>query len=446
MKRISLLVALTAMLTYCQDGYSSGFFLIEQSVSSMGNAYAGGSAGAEDASTVFFNPAGMTKICGDEFVSGMHVVLPKARFHDDGSTYILGGSLNGGSGHDSGVVGFVPHSYFVKNYQHCGLAFGLGINAPFGLTTEYGHTWKGRYHAIRSAILTTNINPCVAMRINKCWSIGAGFNVMYIHAKFTNAVDFGLIGVLQLGGEAAAALGLVPQETDGKAIIKGNSWGYGGNIGVLWEPTCRTRFGAHFRSEIKHTLKGSEKFRDVPEVFSEAFKDTRVKADITLPSQFSISGYHEFNDCWAVMGDVSWTRWKTINILRFRFNNPLQDDAETTLKWQNSFRYSLGATYRPWSCWTFRTGVSYDETPIRNEELRTPRLPGEDRFWLACGVGYQWSRCIHIDLGYAHLFLREPKVDKSDFALEEDLARGGLKGGYPNAKTDIVSAQLVWDF
>ena len=144
------------------------------------------------------------------------------------------------------------------------------------------------------------------------------------------------------------------------------------------------------------------------------------------------------------MADVSWTRWKTVKELRFVFNNPDQDDGVTTLKWQNSMRYAIGATYSPYSCLKLRGGVAYDETPIRNAELRTPRLAGEDRTWVTIGAGYDWSRCLHFDFGYAHLFLRDPKVDK-DFSLPEDAVRGSLKGKW-FAYTDIISGQFVWNF
>ncbi|MFQ5729371.1 MAG: OmpP1/FadL family transporter [Waddliaceae bacterium] len=475
-KRISLLLAITALLGYHQAADAAGFALIEQSVSSMGNAYAGGAAVAEDASTIYFNPAGMTRICNYEFVTGGHIVISKSKFDNDGSIHAsftdaaktTHNSLTGSNGHDAGESALVPHTYFVKNFCNNNFAVGLGINSPFGLATDYGHHWKGRYHAIRSQILTININPALAYRVNRCWSIGAGLNVMYLHAKLSNAVDYGLLvdQAIALGaGDPTYPFphGIFSQALDGRAIVKGNSWGYGGNIGVLWEPCCGTRFGAHFRSEIKHRVKGSEKFKDTPGIeaaitpivrapsaaviaagIAAKLNNTRAKSDVTLPSSFSVSGYHELNDCWAVMGDITWTKWNVLERLRFRFNNSLQPDSITVMKWQNNMRYSGGVTYSPWNCWTFRTGLAYDQTPIKNKKYRTPRLPGEDRFWTALGVGYKWSNCIRFDLGYAHLFIKEPKIDKTHF-LTDDITRGGLKGDY-DARTDIVSAQLVWDF
>lgn len=449
-KQFTLLLAAAAMLGISQDAHSAGFALIEQSVSGMGTAYAGGAAIAEDASHMWFNPAGMMRLCGLQTASGEHIVVPVADYDDhDSLSFITNAPLTGNDGRDAGEAAMVGHFAVVKRWNNC-LAFGLTINSPFGLVTDYKDSWKGRYHAIRSQLLTININPAIAYRFNKCWSIGAGFDVMYLHAKLSNAVDFGLIAFAATSGGAGT-----PQGQDGRVKLKGNSWGYGGNIGILWEPSCDTRFGAHYRSEVKHDIKGSEKFEDIPAVITgipalnAAFQDTRVKSKVHLPMSASISGYHRLNSCWGCwefVGDVTWTKWDVLKELRFRFNNENQADGVTTLRWKNAFRYSLGAIFRPWSCWAFRLGAAYDKTPVRDKELRTPRIPDESRVWTTFGIGFQWNHCLHFDFGYAHLFVpTDPKIDKSDSTLAEDLFRGGLHGKW-DAYTDIISFGTRWNF
>ncbi len=466
-----LLSSATLLLSF-EKAHSSGFFLIEQSVSAMGTAYASGSAYAEDASTLWFNPAGMTSICGSQFVAGVHGVIPVADYNDDGSMAVATFSNNPGpggvpatfqpltsyldqgnsDGRDGGEFALVPQSYFSTQINNC-MWFGVGITSPYGLVTDYSDNWRGRYHAIRSSVLTININPSFAWRINKCLSVGAGFNAMYLHAKLTNAVDFGLIGLFQLGEAASQALELFPQQSDGRVELKGNSWGYGGNAGIIYEPCCGTRIGFSYRSEMKHKVEGKEKFKDVPlgvqsvPQLNAAFQDTGAKANITLPMQLSLSGYHEFNRCFAVMGDITWTKWSSLQELRFQFENENQPDGVTTFQWKNSLRYSLGVHYRPNDCFIARFGVSYDETPVPNRERRTPRVPDDDRFWVATGFGYNINSCTRIDVGYAHLFVRDPKIDKLSTLQSdpEEWFRGGLLGEY-NAKTDIISTQIVVNF
>ncbi len=453
-KKLFALLASTAVIA-SSPIYSGGFALIEQSVSAMGTAYAGTAALGEDASTIWFNPAGLMRLCGCQTVDGAHLVIPTANYDDEGSIALTGlqnppiQPLTGNNGHNAGENAGVAHSYFSKRINY-NWAVGLGINSPFGLVTDYDHGWVGRYYALRSSLLTININPTIAYRFNSCWSIGAGFNAMYLHAKLSNKVDFGLIGVSALGPELAGQLGLAAQQNDGYVKLRGNSWAFGGNIGILWEPSCHTRVGLSFRSEMKHGVKGTEKFDDIPQgilltPLANVFENTRTKADVTLPSSIYLSGYHQFNSCWAVVGDVQWTKWDVLQRLRFRFNNELQPDGITTFKWENTWRGAIGAIYTPNACWKLRGGLAYDQDPTPNKELRSPRLPGNDRIWLAFGAGYDLSCNLHIDVGYAHLFFKTPKIDKRDFEYEEDLTRGGLYGKY-DAYGDIVSAQIVYNF
>ncbi len=466
-----ILLSSAALLFSFEKAYSSGFFLIEQSVSAMGAAYAGGAAYNEDSSTIWFNPAGMIHICGNEIVAGGHTVIPIVDYNDRGSIAIDGftGLIAAGGvpnsiqmlgaavgsddpdGRDGGETAFVPQAYFSSQINRC-LWVGLGVTSPYGLVTDYKDGWRGRYHAIRSAVTTVNINPSFAWKINNCFSVGAGFDAMYLHAKLTNAVDFGLIGVANLGTTAAHNNDLYPQKADGKVELKGNSWGYGGNVGILWEPCNTTRFGVHYRSEVKHHVKGREKFKDIPPgiettPLSAVFVNTGAKAALTLPMQLSVSGYHELTKCCSVMADITWTKWSSLKELRFKFNNPLQPDGVTTLKWKSSLRYSLGLRYCPTNCLVTRFGVALDETPIPNKKYRTPRIPGQDRFWTTLGFGYWFNQCTRLDVAYAHLFVKHPKLDSASDLLttQENWFKGGLSGVY-DAYTDIISAQIVYKF
>jgi len=493
-KRFIALMAMTTILGLSQKAAASGFALIEQSVSSMGNAYAGGAAIAEDATTIFFNPAGITRLCGGQFIGGIHVILPSAKFRNDNSiinpavgsgtvqplNFEVPFFIEGNNGKDGGENAAVAHAYYSMQLNEA-LWLGLAVTTPFGLVTDYDNDWVGRYYALRSSLLTIDINPVIAYKINRCWSVGGGFRALYAHAKLSNEIDYGTIAWLAVVNPdnpiAQSGLNMIPenlggpflpQEQDGRAHLKGNAWGYGGNIGILFEPRCGTRFGVNWRSQIKLKIDGSERFSrtplliERPEILlgtplegliplfegiqNSAAINTRAKTDVNLPDLFQISAYHEINRFWAIMADISWTRWKLLERIRFRFNNEAQPDGIITLKWQNSMRYSIGTTFTPpCSGWKLRSGIAYDQTPVKNKELQTPRIPDEDRFWLAFGAGYDLNRCLHFDVGYAHLFVRDPKIDKTDFFLDEDVTRGGLRGKY-DARTDIVSAQFVWKF
>lgn len=427
---------------------ASGFALIEQGVSGLGTAYAGAAATAEDASTIFFNPAGMTKI-PSQVVGATNIIIPNFKFTNEGSTHLLqpvtGVPLRGGEGGDAGVTKVLPNLYFVKKVNDQ-TSFGLGINSPFGLTTEYDRSWVGRYYAVKSELLTVNINPSAAYRFNQHFSIGAGANVSYVKADLTNSIDFGTLDAIGRLGLPAGALGLTPQGDDGFAELEGDAWGFGWNAGILYEFSKNTRVGLAYRSQISYTLKGDAEFSNVPAGLRQVpiFKNGGIEAKLKTPDSVSLSFYHSFHPQWSIMGDVTWTRWSTFDELRIKFDNPNQPDSVVTTDWKDTFRFSLGATFNPTKEWTLRFGTAYDQAPTPNERLITPRIPDNDRFWLALGAGYSFSDSLMFNFAYVHLFFDDARVYKS-VSSPEDAVRGGLRGKY-SGSVDIISGELRWAF
>ena len=418
-----------------------GFLLFEQSIKSLGNAYAGAESSAEDASTIFYNAAGITRLPGSQFELGANVVIPSAKFDNHGSTTspLLGGApLTGGDGGDAGQAGVVPNFYYSQEITPR-IHAGLGVNAPFGLSSSYSRDWVGRYYAVKSDLTTINFNPTLAVKLHEMVSVGAGFNAMYFDAKLTNAVDYGAVGALV--GQPT-----LPQSLDGFAKVTGDTWGYGWNAGVLFTPTESLRLGLAYRSSVDIDLTGNAKF-SIPAgaegiAAATGLVDTGAKADITLPATASLGAYWRFHPQWAVLGNVFWTDWSKLNELRIELDTG--PDAVTTTDWKDAFRYALGLSYYPTPAWTFRIGGSYEETPVPNSRLRTPRIPDANRFWTTLGLTWSFSKDFGLDLAYAHLFVNDSKINKS--GLEpEDYTRGALKGDY-DASVNIISGQLSWRF
>ncbi len=417
-------------LLLSQSAWGSGFALIEQSVSEMGTAYAGASAQATDASTIFFNPAGMTRLPGAQTVAGMQVIIPEAKFNDKGSSStpgaILGrpGLLGTREGNDAGESGIAPAVYYTQQFGDKWFA-GVGVNVPFGLKTKYDQNWVGRYYGVKSELKTVNINPSVAYKVSDRLSLGAGISYQYIDAELTNQIDFGTIGILSaLGlGMPELAAGLTPGGNDGRVKISGNDWSWGANVGILYSITEQTRLGLHYRSKIEHSLEGYARYRIPDEArFLQAtgsFISSNVKADVDLPASFSTSVYHDITPKWAILADVTWTDWSNLHEIRFDFDSSQPDGVET-LKWEDSFRYSLGVKYQPNERWVYRCGVAYDETPIPNRQYRSVRVPGNDRTWVALGLGYRHNDSLSFDVGYAHLFVDDPEIDKGVAEVEAE--------------------------
>lgn len=430
---------------------AAGFYLIDQSVSSMGTAYAGGSALADDASTLYFNPAGITRLKQTQAIIALNAIQEsELQYRDNGSSHLLTGT--GGLGSDpsgnAGVSGEVPNLYYVQPINNK-LYGGIAINAPFGLATKYSNDWIGRYHAIESKLKTLNISPSLAFDSGDI-SYGFGIDVQYIEATLSNAIDIGTINALpvNLGGFGGAfnALGLTPGASDGYVQIQGDDWSVGYNVGVLYQANGQTRLGFHYRSSISHSLSGTADFT-VPgngaiETNTQLFNDTSVSSSVKMPSIASLSAHHAFNDQWEIMADLSWTQWSNIKEIRFQFNSA-QPDGVTTYNWNNSRRYAVGAAFKPSSKLVYRIGVAYDETPIPSPEFRNPRLPGEDRTWIAFGVGYGISKQLSVDAAFAHLRADDPQINKT--ATGEDALLGGLSGSY-DTSGNTFSVQFKWMF
>jgi len=440
----------TLGLAASQPLHAAGFALIEQSVSGMGTAYAGAAATADSVDTLYFNPAGMTRLPGTQGGVGVHLVLPQNKFKNEGTTFVTGGLIPGGDGGDAGSLAAVPHLY-LTNQINDRTWLGLAINVPFGLTTEYDDDWVGRYHAIKSEVKTLNVNPSLAFKASDRVSLAVGVSAMYLSGEFSNAVDFGLLNVLNdpsnpLYGWDGGLAGRKPGEADGKLVIDGDSWGFGFNLGALFELSEETRIGVHYRSEVEQNIEGHAKVTlpENPGILGYVFHDTKAEASVDLPATASISAFHQLNSEWAVMADYTWTGWSSIPELRFDFANSVPDGV-TTFDWKDTDRLSLGATFRPASAgWTYRFGVAYDESPIRDAASRSARLPDNDRVWLAIGAGFEPKKDLKIDIGYAHLFIDDPEIAKT--GLEpEDVTRGALNGSY-DSSVDILSIEARYVF
>jgi long-chain fatty acid transport protein len=422
--------------------HAAGFAIIEQSVSGLGNAYAGAAARAEDASTIYFNPAGMTFLSGRQAIAGLHIIKPSVKFNNRGSS----NNTSSGDGGDAGSTGLIPNLYYVMDINE-EIKFGLGINVPFGLATEYNEDWRGRYQAVESSVHAININPSLAFKANEQWSFGFGVSLQYIEAKLTNAVDFGTIcqgleaGPLPAG--TCAGAGLNPQAADGFSKVEGDDWGMGFNLGVIYSLSDATRIGLAYRSAVKQDLDGKADFTlptAAQTIFSTAFADSDVSAKIDLPDTTSLSAYHQFNDRWALLADITWTGWSNFDELKIEFDNPDKTPSVEEQEWDNSTRYALAVNFMPGGPWTYRAGVAYDESPIPSAEMRTARIPGNDRTWLAFGAGYAPMENFRIDIAYAHLFVDDAKINREGVTPNDV-----LRGSYENS-VDILSAQASWIF
>lgn len=403
-KRLMIGLALAGFSNLTQ---AAGFALIEQNASGLGNAYAGAAAVAEDASTIFFNPAGMTQLPDRQFVVVGHLIKPKMEF----SGTVTPGAIGGGQGGDAGDLAFVPNAYYafrVTPQVH----FGIGLNSPIGLKTEYDPGWIGRYQAIKSELKTVNLNPSVAYKISDTWSVGAGLNIQRIEAELTNLTGVGL------------------------AKVQGDDYGWGFNLGALWQVEPNTRLGLSYRSAVDYKLDGDASFSGMPALNGD------ITAKLTTPDSASLSVFHKLSQKWDVLADITWTGWSNFDKLAiYRTSGALL--SYTPENWQDILRYSLGATWHMSDKLSLRGGIAYDEAPV-SDRYRTPRIPDGARTWVAVGGQYRLSRQGALDVGYAHLFVNDPELNAAAPATLITPANT-LKGDY-QSQVDILSVQYTHSF
>jgi long-chain fatty acid transport protein len=322
--------------------YASGYALREQSASALGNAFAGATAGAEDLSYMYFNPAALTRQSETQVAPVVTAILPRLKMRDvRGGTAAgtpISGNNGGGNAAEENVVAAL---YGLLDLQDTfgleqNVKFGIGVNVPFGVETDYRDGWIGRYHALHLKVLALNVNPALAWEITHGVSLAAGLQVQYIRARLTNAIDMGTIGA------SRGIPGSLPGAQDGRGKVSGDGVGYGFILGALWEPRTGTRIGAGYRSSVEHNLEGDANFElggsavaRTLATRSGLFQDTGAKAHVVTPETVSLGIYQDLSPQWAVMGEAQWTRWSRFDDLTVKFDNPAQPDSVTDENWSD---------------------------------------------------------------------------------------------------------------
>ena len=418
---------------------ASGFQLKENSVKSMGSAFAGSGVKTGDTSVVVNNPATMTQFEGTTVQADVTVIDLNYEFQGSG-TDALGQPLTGRNGGNAGDVTPVPALSIVHKLDN-GLALGAMVSAPFGLKTEYEAGWVGRYFAQTSDVKVVDMTFSAALDIvPDHLSVGVGAIYSTADVTLSKAVDF---GTLLFANPATRPLPFArPQARDGFVEVQGDDSGFGWLAGVNLRPNDRFSIGLSYRSEIDYGLTGDADWtvpQDVAAVFgaspmtSPLFQDGGVTAQLTTPSITSVAATFDVTDRFMVMATWAETGWSSLREVRINFDNP-DPDAVEPFEWEDTVFASVGAEYKLNDAWTLRGGVASDETPTSIEH-RTPRLPDDDRLWYSIGATWQVSPALDVNLAYTRIEPDDPKVD---------IASGGSRIAGPfdgNANLFGVSAQ-----
>ncbi|WP_019102936.1 OmpP1/FadL family transporter [Chromobacterium haemolyticum] len=418
---------------------ASGYQFGSQSVSGQGTAHANG-AEANDPSTIFANPAGLSRLEGTQFSGGATLVVPHSEYTDNGSTNILGRSTGGGNGGSFAPKAVAAPNFYLSHKLNDKINLGLGVFVPYGAKLDYGFDWAGRY-ALKSVNLQSfNINPSMSFKLDDRHSFGFGISAQYMDAKLQQMADAtsgltlkvasGLPGGLTPGNlnTAAGLLAAAGVRGDGLADVQEDDWGFGWNVGYMFNLNENTRFGLAYRSSIKHTLSGSSTwtFNNVTGSLSGvpaatlakgAHPNASAKVDVTTPETASANFFHQLNPKWAVMGDVTWvanSQMKDIVIQQSTVGTTAQGDMVIHQNWRDTWRVSLGANYQYSDAWLFRGGVAWEQSPLQSDKDRHPALPDSDRLWLSLGANYKINKQSSVDFAYSFINFANANVDYTD--------------------------------
>jgi long-chain fatty acid transport protein len=451
-----LAVAIASASTITQAG---SFGLIEQSASGQGSAYAGASALGEDASTIYFNPAGMTRLSGQQIIVAGHIIAPDAKYTDAGSQIVIDnmGNTTDLSGKNSSTdeTGFVPNFYYSAELPN-EVYVGVGVNVPFGLATDYEDGWYGRYHALKSEIASININPSIAWKATDKISVGFGISIQYLDLELTNNIESrGACANIANNFDGVSLADCAGIAGDSHVKLDGDSTEMGWNTGILIDLNDKSRLGIAYRSAIKHEVSGNSTYNLDPVLAGVAsnvsqpnspfniLQDTSLTAIAELPESFSVSYVNDINAKWTILADWTWTGWSSLdNVTIVQSGDVPGQERGLDLAYANTNRYSVGVNYHHTNKLVYRGGLALDETPIRSPEQTSPRIPGNDRTWLSLGVGYAPAASWSFDIGYSHLFISDTKINNGPSAESS----GAILIGEYESSVDILSAQVSFNF
>jgi long-chain fatty acid transport protein len=416
-----------ALIAATADANAGGFAVREQSAFGQGSSFAGVAAGGS-LSSMFWNPATMTQVPGLQSESVLSGIIPYA------SHTVSTGTLAafGGAG-DSAIDALVPAAYFSWQIKP-NIWLGLSVNSPFGLAVRFPDVWAARNYAGDTSLKTYNATPSIAYQLNNWISVGAGVQVEYAKATLTSGI------------------GATPGN---RFDLNGNGWGYGFTAGVTLTPTPTTSIGLGWRSAINQKISGTLAL-PAGAPFSPPFSTPgAVDTTLNLPDIVSLGLRQKLTPQWTAMATVEWSNWSRIGTA-----NVYQANGQPALvlngfgggpvtfpfRYRDGWFFSLGAEYQWNPQLALRGGVGFEQTPI-TDQVRTPRLPDNDRTWLSVGGTYQWSPKLSFDLAYTHLFVKSTPIDISAASGNPWFNGAVSYTGSVDSHVDIISVAMKyrWD-
>ena len=414
-RKLALLAASASAITPAV--FAGGIQLYEIATPDVGLGSAGYAARAQDASTVFKNPAGMSLLPGSQFQGGLQLTYGSVNFSKDASTSPLLGDNNGGN-----AIGALPAAgLFFSQQLSDRVAVGFGTFSYFGLAEKFDDNWVGRYYAQKSVLLGMTLMPAVSFKATDWLSIGAGLNAMYGYMDTEVAIRTGA-------------------PSDGQLKLKDETWGFGANVGILIEPRKGTRFGVTYLSPVKLDFQATPSFSNLGPLGGSIFANpSQLDLGMTVPQSVMLSGYHELSLKWALLANVGWQNWSQFGRVDVGVDSASPSSLTKNLNYDDTWHGAIGAQYRASDKWLLSTGFAYDSSAV-SDANRTLSLPMGQAYRLGLGAQWQVSKAISLGAGYEFMWAGDMPV------TQDSTYRGRVSGGFNDSWFSFFDLNLTWKF
>ncbi len=397
--------------------------LYEIATPDVGLASAGYAARAQDPSTLFTNPAGMSRLDGSQFQAGAQLLYGNVEFSPDSGTGPLLGTESGGN-----AVGALPAgSLFFTQTLSERFTVGVGVLSYFGLAQEYDENWVGRYYLQEGDLLGLSLMPAVSFKATDWLSIGAGLNAMYGFMDTQVAVR---------------TLPSIPPppSTDGRLNLSDEAWGFGANLGLLFTLAEGSRLGVTYLSPVDLDFADRPSFSNLGPLGGAIFANPpQLDLGVTVPQSVMVSLYHELSAKWAVLANGGWQNWNQFGYVEVGVDSATPISLTKELNYQDTWHAAVGGQYRVSESWLLSAGFAYDSSAV-SDANRTVALPMSETYRLGVGAQWQVSRAISLGVAYEFAWIGDMPVSQAS------LYRGRLSGTYDDARLSFFTANLTWRF
>ena len=408
---LGVLFALASALSVSANGFSLGGQ--DAFATARGGAFV---ATADNASAVYYNPAGITQLEGISFRGGLYGL-----YYDP--TYTPPPPRNTNTFHVKNQWAAAPQLFSTYTPKDWPVSFGLGVYSPYGGSMDWPQNTGFRTIAISGSLTYATINPVVALKLAPGLSIAAGPMVNYADLEMNQ--------------------GLLRNQKPLTNFFRfqGNGWSAGYNLGLRWQPHEKISLGGTFRSTATVGLDGQTTFEQVGLRGWYPTTNRVAHADFEFPLNLVVGISYRPTPKWNLEFDANYTDWSSFGTINLNQPNPppgMKTNAPIILNWQASWIYSFGVTRYFDNGWRVSAGYMFDENSVPDARY-TPLAADLDRHFLSAGVGFRGKR-FDMDLAYQFGYGPDHTVTGSTPPFKPRPSAGGQTA---NGTYDFISHAVV---